>query len=229
MAIHVGRRSPGIRTAAFSHPTLFRALLGFISTVCVCLQVYYAGLGSYGYMLSAPADWGEGRPLLGSYFFQGESSQEEEEDDDNDMSISSVSFRPYHELADEIESMTLNVQRNSETSFSRADVKSKRKRKRSWFQPTTNCTETCCVHTVAISMHNMHREQSPQLLNTEDGLDLADITFQDNPVPAHLHHLEFLANSFHEDMIPCIQPHMCKSKSIFGRRFDPKFMCHSLL
>jgi hypothetical protein len=72
-------------------------------------------------------------------------------------------------------------------------------RRSSWFQPTKICKETCCAETVAISLH----QDDLKIINTLDGLDLADVLIQQYRNPPHY---EFFAPSLQLDMLPCFQP-----------------------
>jgi hypothetical protein len=72
-------------------------------------------------------------------------------------------------------------------------------RRSSWFHPTKICKETCCAETVAISLH----QDDLKIINTLDGLDLADILIQKYRNPPHY---EFFAPSLQLDMVPCFQP-----------------------
>lgn len=151
-----------------------------------------------------------------------------------DMSISSTGrerkstssippFVKYYELSEEIEHLSQHVPHNSETSFNGAtSIVDDNDDEATWFQSTKNCTETCCVTTVAISMDHEERH----LLNTMDGLDLADVVLRNNPGPRHL---QFHASLFHIDVIPCLQPgtiiHLNNNNKIlryFWRKIRPQ-------
>lgn len=70
-----------------------------------------------------------------------------------------------------------------------------------WFThpPPKICHNSCCAQQVAIPMNHEERH----LLNTMDGLDLADLYFQHKPSGGHL---TFAGSLFHPDLIPCLQP-----------------------
>jgi hypothetical protein len=72
-------------------------------------------------------------------------------------------------------------------------------RRSSWFQPTKTCKETCCAETVALSLH----QNEFRIVNTVDGLDLADTVIQQFKNPTQH---EFFAPSLRLDMLPCLQP-----------------------
>jgi hypothetical protein len=69
----------------------------------------------------------------------------------------------------------------------------------SWFQPTKICKETCCAETVAISLD----QDDLKIINTLDGLDLADVLIQQYHNPRQF---KFFAPSLRLDMLPCLQP-----------------------
>ena len=100
----------------------------------------------------------------------------------------------YFVLHQEIQKQTNATLSNSETAYNRATVVEEA----SWFQAQEICKSTCCAKRVAISLD----QDSSQLINTMDGLDLADVVFRNNPGP---NHLKFHANVFHEQMLPCFQ------------------------
>ena len=128
----------------------------------------------------------------------------------------------YFEVADEVFYAARHIIFNSETAFSKAHVVADKTTARTTEQKsnhtnatTTNtssppanfpsplkeiCKETCCAKQVAIaSLAN----DEHHLLNTMDGLDLADIIVRYREGPKHL---TFHASLFHEEMLPCLQP-----------------------
>jgi hypothetical protein len=61
------------------------------------------------------------------------------------------------------------------------------------------CTPTCCATPVAISL----AQDEKRIINTVDGLDLADVLLQHYRSPEHL---EFFAPILTPNLLPCLQP-----------------------
>jgi hypothetical protein len=102
-----------------------------------------------------------------------------------------VPSRRYHEIPFQ----EFKKRSNTMTAYSSATEI----RRSSWFQPTKICKETCCAETVALSLH----QDDLKIINTLDGLDLADILIQYFGNPPQY---EFFAPSMRLDMLPCLQP-----------------------
>jgi hypothetical protein len=116
-------------------------------------------------------------------------------------------LRKYVELQDEIknpseEIMPKRQQRdNSWSNYNRATIVEKAP----WFTPRKMCKNTCCVETVAISLE----QEKYQVINTRDGLDLADVMIPQGKVKPHeLHgpHLKYHAQTLTKAMLPCLVP-----------------------
>jgi hypothetical protein len=106
-----------------------------------------------------------------------------------------VKSRRYHEIPlKEFENVSYALN-TMKTAYSTATEI----RRSSWFQPTKICKETCCAETVALSLD----QDEFRIINTLDGLDLADIVIQQYRNPAQY---EFFASSLRLDMLPCLQP-----------------------
>ena len=118
--------------------------------------------------------------------------------ENNIESSSSMEFRPYHILREEIEAKVDPSRPKSLSAYSRAKVVNSTT---SWFRKRRTCKERCCVETVAVSL--FQDDQKP--INFEDGRDLGDLIVEEagRPLPDHL---KFHADHFHEDMAPCLLP-----------------------
>uniref|UniRef100_A0A7R9VW55 Exostosin GT47 domain-containing protein n=1 Tax=Pseudictyota dubia TaxID=2749911 RepID=A0A7R9VW55_9STRA len=102
----------------------------------------------------------------------------------------------YDAMKEEIAAEAARIRYNYESAYNRATVVTN---EMSWFTPKKVCKDTCCAETVAISLHQDDR----QLINTLDGLDLADVRLQHYKNPPHI---RFHSHILHEDMLPCLQP-----------------------
>ncbi len=131
--------------------------------------------------------------------------------DVNGKSEISTSYS-YFELAEDVEGVAEHIQFDSDTSYTHSTVVAT---ETSWFHPTKNCTETCCVSTVAISVEH----ERDRLLNTLDEQDLSDIMilYYSNTIDdtRFIYH----GRIFHEDLLPCIQP-----GTIFAVQNYPKIL-----
>jgi hypothetical protein len=131
----------------------------------------------------------------------------------------------YYELEKEIRNRTNDISHNSETAYNRARVVEEAP----WFAPREICKESCCAKRVAISLD----QDETQIINTVDGLDLAEVFVRFNPIPRHL---QFHANVFHEKMLPCLQPgttihldNYMEIRKYFWRRVRPNITVPFLL
>lgn len=105
-------------------------------------------------------------------------------------------FMRYHELADQVKQVAEQVQYPFTTAYSKATVV---ERANPWFRPIKVCKRTCCVESVAMSLD----QDDHQIINTIDGLDLADVVLQHY---ASGNYLEFFAPTMSQAIIPCLQP-----------------------
>jgi len=113
------------------------------------------------------------------------------------ISSGGFSFQPYFEIENKVLERAEPNPFPSNTSHSR--VREIVKDANDWFTPQQICQETCCARQVLYSMD--HEEH--QLLNTMDGLDLADLLLRHKTPPAHL---TFPGAWYHPDLLPCLQP-----------------------
>jgi hypothetical protein len=109
----------------------------------------------------------------------------------NPQSIQFVPTRRYHEIP-------LGEFKNRSDTLT-AYSSATEIRRSSWFQPTKICKDTCCAETVALSLYL----DDFKIINTLDGLDLADILIQKYQNPSKY---ELFAPSLKLDMLPCLQP-----------------------
>lgn len=158
---------------------------------------------------------------------QQQSKQREKEhmpQNNNKKTVPPEKVKRYFDIADEVFYAARHILFNSETAFSKARVVANGTTTRTMEQignhtnaTTSNtnttppsahfsfplqeiCKDTCCAKQVAIaSLAN----DEHHLLNTMDGLDLADIIVRYREGPKHL---TFHASLFHEEMLPCLQP-----------------------
>jgi hypothetical protein len=82
------------------------------------------------------------------------------------------------------------------TAFSQARVV----QQAPWFKPRKICKQKCCAETVAISLD----QDEHRLINTLDGLELADVLVEYHPQPRQIK--EFFAPSLTDKILPCLQP-----------------------
>ena len=109
----------------------------------------------------------------------------------------------YHEIPDE--KLTVNLKPPGllyQTAFQDATVLLRSP----WYTPQKICKETsskllCCAQTVAISLH----QDDSHIINTLDGIDMADVCIQKYPQHDKLH---FFAATFQEnpEIAECLQP-----------------------
>jgi hypothetical protein len=128
-------------------------------------------------------------------------------------------------LEQEIRNRTNDIRHNSETAYNRARVIEEAP----WFAPREICKKSCCAKRVAISLD----QDQTQIINTMDGLDLAEVVVRNNQGPRHL---QFHANVFHEEILPCLQPgttihlnNRLKMLNYFWRRVRPNITVPFLL
>jgi len=115
----------------------------------------------------------------------------------NSSSTAPSKAKRYHELQEQIATRASTHSRHlSESAYNRATVVEKDP---SWFTPKKLCKESCCAQTVAISL----LQDEHQIINTLDGIDLADIHLQHYTNPSHL---EFHSSILDERILPCLQP-----------------------
>lgn len=69
----------------------------------------------------------------------------------------------------------------------------------SFFQPRRICESTCCVESVAISLD----QDDHHIINTLDGLDMADVRLQQYPSADYI---QFFGSLLDPDVLPCFQP-----------------------
>ena len=81
--------------------------------------------------------------------------------------ISSKSLFSYHDMQEQILNASSQTKHNSETAYRKATVV----KQAPWFTPKKVCKETCCAETVAVFL----QQDEHQIINTVDGLDLADV------------------------------------------------------
>lgn len=115
----------------------------------------------------------------------------------NDWKVPTLQFRRYDEIAVSVDAMAALNPFPSNTSYSRS-----RTIVDDDAHQQTICQATCCAKQVLYSMGHEER----QLLNTMDGLDLADVMLRHKPFPPGAKHLEFAGALFHPDLLPCVQP-----------------------
>ncbi|CAB9522061.1 expressed unknown protein [Seminavis robusta] len=116
-------------------------------------------------------------------------------------------YQKYVELQDEIEKAAKENplpeyggrEETSWSAFHRAAVVERAP----WLPQRKMCKETCCVETVAISLD----QDEHQLINTRDGIDLADLVLPYGRKPANeIFHMDYFAKTLDKAMIPCIVP-----------------------
>ncbi len=85
------------------------------------------------------------------------------------------------------------------------------------------CKETCCAKTVAISLD----QDEDCLINTVDGLDLADVLLKQNKKLSEIN--KFFAPILSDEKLPCLQPgtiihinNRKKAINYFFRKLRPK-------
>uniref|UniRef100_A0A7S4I1X6 Uncharacterized protein n=1 Tax=Odontella aurita TaxID=265563 RepID=A0A7S4I1X6_9STRA len=102
----------------------------------------------------------------------------------------------YAELKERVAAATTKIGKNYDSTYNKANVV---RNATSWFTPRKICKDSCCAETVAVSLQPDDR----QIINTLDGLDLADIRLQHYRNPPHI---KFQGNILNETMLPCLQP-----------------------
>jgi hypothetical protein len=117
----------------------------------------------------------------------------------------------YHELQDQITERARNFSHHSKAFIRRhpgyehisgtSHEMATEVTDATWFHPQKICTQQCCAQSVAISMDHENR----RIINTIDGLDLADIIIEYNMLPVQAHH-DFAGQKFNFNMLPCLQP-----------------------
>lgn len=121
-----------------------------------------------------------------------------------------IKHRRYHEMPDEVFKNVQKVGRAYDvvTSFSTADVVLRSQR---WFPADPKhkhdkllrekelCRSTCCATPVALSLSH----EDERIINTIDGLDLADVVVQHYDEP---NHIDFFAPTLTPELLPCLKP-----------------------
>ena len=112
------------------------------------------------------------------------------------LSSSSPRWMRYHEMPKERLTEPEKSREKYTTAFTEATVVVG---VRPWFKPRKECKETCCAETVAISLD----QDDHHIINTVDGLDLADVMIEKYKNPRYL---EFFASNLTSNILPCLQP-----------------------
>jgi hypothetical protein len=175
-----GDSNGSIRGSSRSIKGLLMAMTTFAALVVSCLSIWSSfglGLGMFDedayHFIDQP-----------SYYYQTNQKYQKQ--------IPAVVPKKYHEIPVQ-EFETAPIVTLSAYSAT-AEI-----RRSKWFKPTKSCKDTCCVETVALSLD----QDDERIINTLDGMDLADVLIRQYPSAPHL---EFFAPSLHLDMLPCLQP-----------------------